>query len=90
MFVPQGWGLTDLGSIVSEHPEWIMAWSVVDMPVVQANSTLTETNKFSMSSRLKRNLNSGDRIVFYYIPFVDASSSTTTVSITCQYWTCAN
>lgn len=90
LYVPEGWALTNLGAIVTDHPEWIMAWSAVDLPVTSAAQT-SGGNKFSLSSRLKRNLNSGDKIVFYIDPTVTSSDNAVIhVLGAAQYWTCAN
>lgn len=43
-------------SIFYSHPEWIMAWTRMDY------TNAAQKNEFSMSSKLKRNLNPGDSI----------------------------
>ena len=49
-----------LGTVIGDHPEWIMGWKVIDLNV---GGTTSNGNSFTFSSRLKRNLSSGDRIV---------------------------
>lgn len=92
VFVPQGMEpttYTAAAGIINNHPEWIMAWKVVDTGAVGLNATV-DFNRFAMSSRLKRNLNSGDSILC--ILLVDGIMPQTTVKVKgmCQFWTCAN
>lgn len=71
MYCPEG-VTPDLGStaldnmgntIFYSHPEWVMAWTRMDY------SNAAQKNEFSLSSRIKRNLNPGDtiRLVVYNI-----------------------
>lgn len=98
VYVPEGYDVN--AQIVYQHPEWIMAWTPVDMNLVGSNvSTSQDVQKFSISSRLKRNLNSGDRVMLL-MDILFAPSSTLvaavnadilfTPAIGVQYWTCAN
>lgn len=100
MYVPEG--VTTSSALVQQHPEWIMAWSPINVNIeyVQSGTAVTQNvEKFSMSSRLKRNLNSGDKVVMVldllFVPLATATA-TSTISITyqpsigVQYWTCAN
>lgn len=91
MYIPEGISINDAAgaqNIVQSHPEWIMGWKVVT-----ANRTTTtnpdNSETFSFSSRLKRNLNSGDEVKLICLaegtPITEA-----TFSGMCQYWTCAN
>lgn len=90
LYVPEGWSVSNISQIPEQHPEWIMAWSAVDLPTSAANTT-SGGNKFSVSSRLKRNLNSGDMIVFYMDPTYDSDTSPLiSVLGAAQFWTCAN
>lgn len=65
VFVPQGISPNNtavsndnLGtSLFFSHPEWVLCWTRFD-------TKEDASNHFSMSSRLKRNLNSGDQIMF--------------------------
>lgn len=100
VYVPEG--VQTIATIVQMHPEWIMAWSPinVDLQYVESGTPVTQNvEKFSMSSRLKRNLNSGDKVVMLLdLLFVPNATATTTSSISItyqpsigvQYWTCAN
>lgn len=64
MFVPQGIVYEQIaqnidilnGSIFYAHPEWIMGWTRYDY------DNPGQRNEFSITSRLKRNLNRGDSI----------------------------
>lgn len=91
MFVPQGFGITEAAAaeaIVSNHPEWIMAWKYLG--VNQVSSTKVENcDSFSFSSRLKRNLNSGDTIQLICIAR-GYDMTGVSVNYAAQYWTCAN
>lgn len=70
---------TDLigGSMFFSHPEWIMGWTRMDY------SNVSQKNEFSITSRLKRNLNPGDTIRFVvYNINTNNSENTTQVYIT--------
>lgn len=85
MFVPQSVSIggTDTG-FVKAHPEWIMCWRGFE-PGTNGLQAV------SMQSKLKRNLNSGDRIVLVSEIFNYASTSSTAVMhITCSYVCCNN
>lgn len=86
MFVPEGVTVTD--SLIGNHPEWIMGWTAIEWSGVTSESASTWGNKFSVTTRLKRNLNSGDRVVCI-LQSLDASVTASAV-YTIQYWTCAN
>lgn len=99
MYIPEG--MSASASLITTHPEWIMAWSPVDinMDVASTTSNTQNINKFSFSSRLKRNLNSGDKIsclvVFNFEPSPAPAGNvsidvTVSPAILCQYWTCSN
>lgn len=72
-------------STVTNHPEWILAWRQIGYDAVQGTKSV---DRVTFSSRLKRNLNSGDRIVFA----VDSNGSIHDLALRglCQFWTCAN
>ena len=90
LFVPEGWNMNLLSDIPLQHPEWIMSWTVIDLPIAAAQAA-SGGNKFSFSSRLKRNLNSGDKVVVYFQSDVLVSPGPTTqINFSAQYWTCAN
>ena len=54
VFVPQGNTLT--AQFIGNHPEYILGWTTISMD---------SGNTFSLTSSLKRNLNSGDSIQLY-------------------------
>lgn len=94
MYVPQSITLTNYTTIsnyVTCHPEWIMAWRQIDFGSANAAGSV-DTSVITMSSRLKRNLNSGDKVCL----FVIGSGNFTGVQAhgilngRVQYWTCAN
>ena len=91
MYLPEGMGVstnTHYATLVSNHPEWIMAWKVLDMTSGVSTSNGTA---FSFSSRLKRNLNSGDSVALVAVARNGiAQPIQVTVNFTAQYWTCAN
>lgn len=86
MFVPQGIPLNvtaDYTNLISSHPEWIMAWKMIDM-----NGTSNEINSFTFSSRLKRNLNSGDSIRLIGVAEAGGTNAVSfAVTTKVQYWT---
>lgn len=97
VFVPQGFFPTNVSeatsaqvaSLLADHPEYIMAWRMIDTaPVSNGNQ---ESFAVTFSSRLKRNLNSGDRVCMILRATSDISTTfSLQSSYTCQYWTCAN
>lgn len=82
MFCPQG--LTPTADYPSQHPEYIMAW--------RAFNPAGAVSAVTIQSRLKRNLNSGDKILILY----KIRNDTTDAPITClirgivTYVCCAN
>lgn len=92
VFVPQGMVPTSYeaaNALIQNHPEWIISWRVLESSRAVANAAM-DSSKFSMSSRLKRNLNSGDSV--YCILTVEGipASSNLILHAMCQFWTCAN
>ena len=84
IFVPEG--ITPSDALIGTHPEWIIGWKTIDVGVVRSTSeTAVAAATFSFSSRLKRNLNSGDRIVAI-LQSGDSRLSANCV-FTAQYWT---
>lgn len=92
-YVPEGYDLNanvniaraNLGeTFFYKHPEWILAWTRLDYVGSSGN------NEIRLSSKLKRNLNSGDGIVLFYIAInygtdtVNASQVAGTVSYVCR------
>lgn len=86
-YLPEGIAMNDstAGNVAAQHPEWIMAWKMID---VQVGSGVVPASSFSVSSRLKRNLNSGDRICIGYMH--SDPLQTVRINFAAQYWTCAN
>lgn len=73
-------------SIFYTHPEWVMAWGRKDF--IDAS----QSNELSLTTKLKRNLNSGDQIVFV-CQWVNLSSSSVLIPSvvgTLSYMCCAN
>lgn len=100
MYLPEGLGLASNQSaqaafeqyagIVDKHPEWILAWKQLGSEISQAN--IQNYERVSFSSRLKRNLNSGDTIALIVL-FSDKKATVPYAirfSATTQFWTCAN
>lgn len=87
-YLPEGLNLeaTTASTVAAQHPEWIMAWKMVDLGL--GTSSDSASSAFSVSSRLKRNLNSGDKICIGYR--FEGSTAGPIVRYTAQYWTCAN
>lgn len=88
MFVPQGFTVT--ANIPQEHPEWIMVWRTVDVGRPATDGAPTSPN-IQMSSRLTRNLNSGDSIVLFH-SYYNSSSASANISTTAivSFVTCNN
>lgn len=82
---------TSLRQLVDRHPEWILAWKQCGYDNVSSTANL---EKVAFSSRLKRNLNSGDQIIFFVLARTDEETAgkITRLYFTgmCQFWTCAN
>lgn len=79
MFVPEG--LVPTIDLISQHPEYLMGWTSV---------SLDSGSTFSMSTVLKRNLNSGDAIyLLWNIDTTTTPSQNITYNLfyTAQYWT---
>ena len=73
-----------------KHPEWIIAWKKVDLDVDVGDVTSNST-RITMSSRLKRNLNSGDKIGLYLFSTKgNTLGSEVDMNGMVQFWSCAN
>lgn len=69
------------------HPEWVMAWGRKDF------TAASQSNEISLTTKLKRNLNSGDAIylIFCWIFSAEATPATySAVQGTVSYMCCAN
>lgn len=88
LYVPEGWATANISGIVESHPEWIMGSKTVGGSFI-ANGNQFNLETLNMSTRLKRNLNSGDGIVMLFVP---STTVTGTLYATghVRYWTCAN
>lgn len=79
VFVPQGNTLTSL--LISQHPEYLLGWTAC---------SLDTGSSFSLTTTLKRNLNSGDSIqVLFSISATQMPSQNINYNFfyTAQYWT---
>lgn len=90
MYCPEGvnpnlasTSLDNIGStIFYSHPEWIMAWTRMDY------ASFSQKNEFSLTTRLKRNLNPGDtiRLIVYNInTSTENNASNINLSATASY-----
>lgn len=88
VYAPEGIVLdsyANCSAYVNAHPEYIMGIKSIDIGRVDGNTNVT-----TMSSRLKRNLNSGDRIVLIVLGKLAAGSTGNLngyINILGQYWT---
>lgn len=79
--------------LINAHPEWIMGWTKVNVVVVSGTNNNYATRFSVTSKKLKRNLNSGDKIVLGFIGetgYTGSDTVTRTFPITCQFTSCAN
>lgn len=93
VYVPQGWLINtaqSASSLVANHPEWIMAWKVLESVYVTAVTSIDDSSRFTITSRLKRNLNSGDSVAAIVIYDNLPEGITGVIRGKCQFWTCAN
>ena len=83
MYCPQGYTYTTLLDITN-HPEYIMGRSTFRF-------VPGENCSCSLSSRLKRNLNSGDKVCLVLHTAKDSAlTGTLNIYLNWQYYTCAN
>ena len=95
MYIPEGYQVTVDTPI--QHPEWIMAYKYFGSPDPELG-TGTEAQSISnqriqrIKSRLSRNLNTGDRIIFLAEATNVAGTTTYQVQFQglCRWWTKAN
>lgn len=93
----QAEGTNVMSRAVEDHPEWIMAWKVIDTNLLTSTNITSNSVGFSFSSRLKRNLNSGDSVALITIIKNAGSGTGSTapnftfrLNYAVQYWTCSN
>ena len=98
IYVPEGWEDTSTAydNLIVKHPEWIMATKTLGSSVTGSGSVFN-VETINVSTRLKRNLNSGDKVAFYlklnsYVPQegLPAMLESMKITGTCRYWTCSN
>lgn len=84
--------ITDYMEVISNHPEWIMCWKALDLNLYASSSVAAAGGAFSFSSRLKRNLNSGDQIALVCCVTNAGATPDFNLRLTygAQFWTCAN
>ena len=66
IYAPEGITINDASSangVIRSHPEWVMAWKFISSDYLSTSGGTSNSNTFSFSSRMKRNLNSGDSIL---------------------------
>lgn len=93
VFLPEG--VTADAGLLFRHPEWIMAYKMISV-----DTDMDKPISFSISSRLARNLNSGDRIGIAYFarlntnlaaaPAQNIGATVMPVYVSVQYWTSVN
>lgn len=88
LFVPEGFATADLATMIGQHPEYIMACKTVGSPT--PTSTSFDMQTINMSTRLKRNLNSGDSIQLFFGFSNPAVISKVYATGMCRYWICYN
>lgn len=82
VYVPEGYysaGVTDYSYVLTNttegndiffrHPEWVLAWTRRDY------TSTDQSNEISLTSRLKRNLNSGDQVQIRALLFNNSQSA---------------
>lgn len=89
LFVPEGIQDSEVYNLPTQHPEYIMATKVAGGSF--QSGTVLSLDTVNMSTRLKRNLNSGDKIVMY-MEFAVGTDLPSTVGLTgnVRYWCCSN
>lgn len=92
IFLPEGISIgsnAELGGLVTAHPEYVLAWKRLDFDYATSSGTYN-SRSISVSSRLKRNLNSGDKIFLGLYTGTTGTTASIALVGTCQFWTCAN
>lgn len=91
LYVPEGWGTSsaNFDDLIVKHPEWIMATKTMGGDMNVAGQQFHGVESINVSTRLKRNLNSGDQVVFY-IKINTTDAVELNLTGTCRYWTCSN
>lgn len=90
MFIPEGYTLSV--DSITQHPEWVMGWKTFRLNDSASSVSFPTQTSVSFSSKLARNLKSGDKVVFI-VQMSNASPSITpslSVSYTASYVLCNN
>lgn len=89
LYVPQGYGISV--DLPFEHPEWIMAYKFIGTGLSTTSLTDSNSQVPKIKTRLSRNLNTGDSIIFLYT-FNNKNNDNVNVKINglVRWWTKAN
>lgn len=87
LFVPEGVSISR--TLITNHPEYILGAKTIGSTYA-TNTTVVSLETLNLSTRMKRNLNSGDRIVLVMEMVGDVVPNSVTISGLVRYWTCAN
>lgn len=82
IFIPEGVTITP--DTPKQHPEWILAWKSIN------NVMHTQRDCTVLTSRLARNLNSGDAVYVLFTGNKAGSTATITLNVVSSYVTRAN
>lgn len=93
IYVPEGtfpsYSVDYFKQFVQKHPEWILCWKYGSYDYVTSGAN-GNIDSIKVSSRLKRNLNSGDAICFFGMATSTQNIDSAGGHGMCQFWTCAN
>ena len=94
MYLPEGIAISsppNTQTLIQNHPEWIMGWKTIDFDTISiGGGDSAAVTKISLTSRLKRNLNSGDKVICVVLIQNLPPNTTFCARGMCQFWTCAN
>lgn len=88
LFVPEGYSTANLPTMIGQHPEYIMACKTVGAP--NGSTANFDFQTINMSTRLKRNLNSGDSIQLFFGFSNPSVIQAVRATGMCRYWICYN
>lgn len=91
LYVPQGFTVS--ADTALQHPEWLLSWRTIDCTPTNGTTGAIQLQNVQMSSRLARNLNSGDTIQLFMQARNDSAETTSTridLSFYCSFVTCNN
>lgn len=91
IYVPEGWTQTYAAyvDLVEKHPEWILACKSSGGSITTSQTGAYSVDSINLSSRMKRNLNSGDSIGLLIMSNITSSNAARITGV-CRWWTCAN